>query len=1100
MDASIGVTISTGDINGDGIHDIISGSPNALSIYTGETYVVFGKRTWNSPISVASLNGTNGFLLNGTVYGFSGCAVSGAGDVNGDKIDDIIIGAYLGSPGGINEAGMTYVVFGKNTTWNNTVYLKNFDGIKGVELDGILNGRSGSSVSSAGDVNGDGIQDIIIGAPNGAGYAGIAYVVYGKLSGWNSPFLLSNLNGANGFELDGLTGDGVGASVSNEGDVNGDGVSDIIIGASGSRKVYVVFGDGLTLTNNRLTVSSGATVTLDSNALSAYDLIQDNSALVFTISDVTEGYFQSSSAHGVPIFTFAQQQVNSSEIQFVHDGSAIPPGYNVTVQANSFAFVGPVPANITFILPVPTNNPSSSPTVTASLSPTSSPTMNFISTSPTLSPTSIPSILPTVGPSLIPTSISSVLPTLSPTVASSNQPTHIPSQLTSNSISPSAVPSGSPTLFSFQPTHIPSFMSSIPSSIPTTIPSTSPVSVVPIPTLLQNTLSISNGQTVTLTAANLQAVQPGFNDSQLIFSVSNLQQGIFYKIPNNITTFNFPQSSINSGLIQFRHAGNQKVPGYSVLVSNEMTTSLPDPATIYFLGALIVQVNPISITKGGIIILTTQTLNVTSLDGSPPSQITLEIQNLQHATLSSTITNNTINNFTLSQLQAGTVQLRQDGSNYAPSFSVIAISQSGISSAAQIANIAFNSQGVMSPMLINNFLSITQGETINITTSMLQGSSSNGQALSYDAIFYLYNVQNGFFSVMDNPGVPIPFFSQAQLQQGYVQFTQDGTHNLPSYSVTLEENGLYSANSQGSVFFTPINHPPQLIQPLSVQYVTVGQPFSFTVQNSFIDPQGEAIQLSAQYQNSSFLPPWLTFDIANERFTGTAPVPGLTNIELLATDTQGLSTETNVAIDAIPTPNANASPLEKALISTGITVAVGAGFYLLKLAMKRAADKKIIEALNKGQNAFDQQVVMPIAQAISKKVKINGFLGIGERSLNEFKTAVRALITELDKLGMDTQIDKMDPKNSEALVNELGTQTKRYVLEKRSCGRALCFLFVAEVSPEEIRKAAPIIAKRVANNIGLSKDSHVIMASLSPSQGEIKAGQEDDGLDLKLKG
>ena len=110
--------------------------------------------------------------------------------------------------------------------------LSSLDGTNGFRLDGL---SSGISVASAGDVNGDGFADVIIGAPG----AGSSYVVFGKASGFPAIIKLSNLNGKDGFRLDGA-GNYSGQSVASAGDVNGDGFADVIIGADGSS--YVVFG------------------------------------------------------------------------------------------------------------------------------------------------------------------------------------------------------------------------------------------------------------------------------------------------------------------------------------------------------------------------------------------------------------------------------------------------------------------------------------------------------------------------------------------------------------------------------------------------------------------------------------------------------------------------------------------------------------------------------------------------------------------------------------------------------------------------------------------------------------------------------------------
>ena len=95
-------------------------------------------------------------------YDLSGCSVSGAGDVNGDGIDDLIIGAPY-RPNGRDYAGASYVVFGSDQGFPATIDLAS-------DADLIIQGaaaddHSGFSVSGAGDVNGDGIDDLIIGAP-----------------------------------------------------------------------------------------------------------------------------------------------------------------------------------------------------------------------------------------------------------------------------------------------------------------------------------------------------------------------------------------------------------------------------------------------------------------------------------------------------------------------------------------------------------------------------------------------------------------------------------------------------------------------------------------------------------------------------------------------------------------------------------------------------------------------------------------------------------------------------------------------------------------------------------------------------------------------
>ncbi|NEP09402.1 MAG: hypothetical protein F6K14_04020 [Symploca sp. SIO2C1] len=248
---------SAGDINGDGIDDLIIGAPSAdnKGIYSGSSYVVFGSTEgFNSTFNLSSLDGTNGFRIDGEdEYGYSSFSLSSAGDINGDGIDDLIIGATDAGDNS-NFAGLSHVVFGSTEGFNSTFELSSLDGSNGFRINGEAPyDYSGWSVSGAGDINGDGIDDLIIGAfnaENTGDSSGSSYVVFGTTDGFNSTFELSSLDGNNGFRIDGEAAyDNSGFAVSGAGDINGDGIDDLIIGAfntsnngTDSGSSYVVFG------------------------------------------------------------------------------------------------------------------------------------------------------------------------------------------------------------------------------------------------------------------------------------------------------------------------------------------------------------------------------------------------------------------------------------------------------------------------------------------------------------------------------------------------------------------------------------------------------------------------------------------------------------------------------------------------------------------------------------------------------------------------------------------------------------------------------------------------------------------------------------------
>ena len=247
-DARAGVVSGAGDVNGDGLADIVIGSeiaePDGRQ-FAGEVYVVFGKADM-ATVSLGNLTGA-GFRIMGsglTVYDrFAGRSVSGAGDVNGDGLADLVIGADR----------WAYVVFGKASDSDIDLRALGFGGFEiGDAIDPPL--RLGFSVSGVGDVNGDGLDDIAVGAPlAGVGNAdGQAYMLHGKAD--PDQINLAELTPEQGFRLDPTPlQSGYGQSVSGAGDVNGDGYSDVIIGAPDSQTgvdaeaghAYVAFGPDL---------------------------------------------------------------------------------------------------------------------------------------------------------------------------------------------------------------------------------------------------------------------------------------------------------------------------------------------------------------------------------------------------------------------------------------------------------------------------------------------------------------------------------------------------------------------------------------------------------------------------------------------------------------------------------------------------------------------------------------------------------------------------------------------------------------------------------------------------------------------------------------
>ena len=353
------------------------------------------------------------------------------------------------------------------------------------------------------------------------------------------------------------------------------------------------------------------------------------------------------------------------------------------------------------------------------------------------------------------------------------------------------------------------------------------------PTLTTPSLTISEGQTLTLTSSDIQATDVENSDAAVVITVNSVTAGHFALASDPLTPITaFTQLQINASQVVFVHGGGEAAPTFTLTASDGVLSDGPKAGTITFTNvndAPALTTNALTLSEGATVVLTSAHIHSTDIE-SGPTELTYTVSGLSGGQFELVSSGSTITSFTQDDINNARVRYVHNGGEAAPAYS-LTLSDSSANVGPSAAVVTFTNVND-APAIGVNSLTISEGGSVVLGLTNLSTTDPDntpGQ-LTYTAS----NVSYGQFELVAVAGAAIMSFTQADINAGLVQFVHDGGDTAPAYDLTVSDGSLIAGPSSVSVTFTASNDAPTIsdVADQTINEDTTLGPLTFTIGDS----------------------------------------------------------------------------------------------------------------------------------------------------------------------------------------------------------------------------------------------------------------------------